>query len=249
MIDISFIEERVRRMQTTRDNIAREYCQHLFLSKFYQQGGAEKILFKGGTALRILWQSPRFSEDLDFSGIKMPQADVENIIEAALIDVEREGLTVDIQESKKTTGGYLGKLLFEWANLSVSIQIEVSQRKSSLHLEQTLVQSDFIPAYVIFHLPEEEMIREKIAALLERGKSRDFFDLYFILRGPRDFYSLFRKDKVLKEKILEKLRNMEAHLSLSKELKQFLPTSHHSLLRNFPFILEKEIQRILPGKQ
>lgn len=245
MIDILFIEERARKMRTTRDNVTREYCQHLFLSKFYQQVGAEKILFKGGTALRILWQSPRFSEDLDFSGMRIPLTETENILESVLIEVEREGLSVDIQESKKTTGGYLAKLLFEWTNFSVSIQIEVSQRKNSLRPEQSLIQSDFTPAYLVFHLPEEEMIGEKIAALLERGKPRDFFDLYFILRSRRSFQPLFRKDKVLKEKILEKLHNTKAHLSLLRELKQFLPTSHHSLLRNFPSLLEKEIQHAI----
>ena len=50
----NFIEEQARKKQTSKDNIAREYCQHLFLSKFCQQEGVEKILFKGGTALRIL---------------------------------------------------------------------------------------------------------------------------------------------------------------------------------------------------
>lgn len=48
-------------------NIIREYFQHLFLSLLYRVEGAENILFKGGTALKIIYKSPRFSEDLDFS--------------------------------------------------------------------------------------------------------------------------------------------------------------------------------------
>jgi hypothetical protein len=39
--------------QTTELNVAREYCQHLFLSAFYQQSGSEQVKFKGGTALKI----------------------------------------------------------------------------------------------------------------------------------------------------------------------------------------------------
>ncbi|MBN1444929.1 MAG: nucleotidyl transferase AbiEii/AbiGii toxin family protein [Candidatus Omnitrophica bacterium] len=54
--------------KTTEINIAREYVQHLFLSSLYREKSSEKVLFKGGTALRIVFQSPRFSEDLDFSG-------------------------------------------------------------------------------------------------------------------------------------------------------------------------------------
>lgn len=247
MIDTLFIEEQTRKLQTTRDNVTREYCQHLFLSKFYQKEGAEKILFKGGTALRILWRSPRFSEDLDFSGMKISQAEVEDILEAVLIETQREGLDIDIRESKKTTGGYLCKLLFRWVGFSASIQLEISQRKGSLRAEQTLVQSDFLPAYVAFCLSEQDMVHEKIMALLERGKPRDFFDLYFILRSRRILVSLFRQDKSLKKKILEKLHKTAGSLSFPRELKQFLPTSHHSLLRNFPAILEKELQRVVPS--
>ena len=48
--------------QTTELNIRREYCQHLFLSYFYQQPLTDQVYFKGGTALRMLYHSPRFSE-------------------------------------------------------------------------------------------------------------------------------------------------------------------------------------------
>ena len=114
MIEANAVEELARRFQTSRDNIAREYCQHLFLSRFYQQEGSEKILFKGGTALRILWNSPRFSEDLDFSGFSVLQKEIEDRVQETLVKIEQEGLSVDIQESKKTSGGYLGKLFFKW---------------------------------------------------------------------------------------------------------------------------------------
>lgn len=239
------IEEQSRKLQTTRDNIAREYCQHLFLSRFYRQRGTEKMLFKGGTALRILWQSPRFSEDLDFSGVKVPQSEIENTLQAVLIEIEREGLATDIEESKSTTGGYLGKLLFRWGPFSISIQIEVSQRKSPILSAQTLVQCDWIPSYPAFHLTEHEMVLEKIAALLGRGKPRDFFDLYFILRSRRAT-SRFKKDKGLKKRILEKLHKTVCDPSYLKELKQFLPASHHPLLKNFPSLIEKELEWASP---
>lgn len=35
-----------RQKQTDSDNVAREYCQHLFLSYLYQQAGSERFLFK-----------------------------------------------------------------------------------------------------------------------------------------------------------------------------------------------------------
>ncbi len=32
---------------------------------------SESLLFKGGTVLKLIWRSPRFSEDLDFTGSKI----------------------------------------------------------------------------------------------------------------------------------------------------------------------------------
>ena len=67
MIDKNYLQTIAIKNQTTFDNIAREYLQQLFLSIFYQLPGSEKFLFKGGTALRLIFRSPRFSEDIDFS--------------------------------------------------------------------------------------------------------------------------------------------------------------------------------------
>lgn len=248
MIDPQFIEEQVRVLQTTRDNVAREYCQHLFLSKFYQRKGAEHILFKGGTALRLLWHSPRFSEDLDFSGMKTSQSAVEDILEDVLIEIHREAVDVDIRESKTTTGGYLGKLIFRWESVAVDIQLEVSQRKSTLRADRVLVQNQFTPMYVAFCLSENDLIQEKIMALLERSKPRDFFDLYFLLRSHKAVLDVFRQDRRLKGKILEKLHGTTDKISFTRELKRFLPASHHALLRDFPSILERELQRAILGR-
>src|SRR3989338_7514835 len=70
------LRELAVKKQTTELNIRREYVQHIFLSYFYQQQQSENIFFKGGTALRLIYNSPRFSQDLDFS---TPIADISNI--------------------------------------------------------------------------------------------------------------------------------------------------------------------------
>ena len=68
MISIEMLEKLGRQYQVgVFPNIVREYFQHIFLGELYRLPDAGKILFKGGTALRIIYGSPRFSEDLDFS--------------------------------------------------------------------------------------------------------------------------------------------------------------------------------------
>ncbi len=93
--------------QTAELNVAREYAQHLFLSGFYRQSGTQRVMFKGGTALRIVYGSPRFSEDLDFSGFGVGVKDIEDWVTNASEGIERAGISISIEESKKTSGGYL----------------------------------------------------------------------------------------------------------------------------------------------
>ena len=49
--------------------IFREYLQLLFLQKLYQKTPSRDIFFKGGTAIHLIYQAPRFSEDLDYSDV------------------------------------------------------------------------------------------------------------------------------------------------------------------------------------
>ena len=49
--------------------ILREYLQVLILKELYKLPDGKKLLFTGGTYLRLVHQTKRFSEDLDFSVI------------------------------------------------------------------------------------------------------------------------------------------------------------------------------------
>ncbi|MBI4051308.1 MAG: nucleotidyl transferase AbiEii/AbiGii toxin family protein, partial [Elusimicrobia bacterium] len=66
MLSLDEIREIAVQFQTNEKNVAREYAQHTFLSFLYKEKAADFLLFKGGTALRLIFKSPRFSEDLDF---------------------------------------------------------------------------------------------------------------------------------------------------------------------------------------
>jgi hypothetical protein len=50
-----------------RVNILREYVQACALRSLHESKAFERLSFGGGTALRFLFDLPRYSEDLDFS--------------------------------------------------------------------------------------------------------------------------------------------------------------------------------------
>ena len=48
-------------------NLLREYVQSRMLGALQEAGAMVPLAFMGGTALRVLYRLPRFSEDLDFT--------------------------------------------------------------------------------------------------------------------------------------------------------------------------------------
>lgn len=238
MLSKEILEKFTKLYQTDIENVAREYCQHLFLSFLYQQPDSERLLFKGGTALRIVLKSPRFSEDLDFTGSGILQRTVEELFASTMLEIERTGLRVEIVEAKETTGGYLGIAHFFLHGLKIKIQIEVSLRPGKrLRGTRTLVHNDYLPAYTLVHLPIEDIINGKLQALFARKKPRDFYDYYFLLS---------RNSPIVKEE-----KNLETALKLLQdsginfktELKKMLPVSHQLILKDFKKLLTQEIRK------
>ena len=236
MLSRDSLEKFTKLQQTSVQNVVREYCQHLFLSFLYQNPGSEKLLFKGGTALRFLLKSPRFSEDLDFTGAGIAPKEIEELFTDTLAGIEKTGMTVRVEEARKTTGGYLGIAAFGAYDLKVNIQIEVSLRKGKEPKKtRALVTSDYLPAYTLVHLSLEDIIRGKLEALAARHKPRDFYDYFFLLSGG---YPEARTKENL-TKVLKLLQ--KDNTNFQAELKKFLPAGHTLRLRDFKKILEQKI--------
>lgn len=236
MLNIKNLEKFTDRSQTSIQNVVREYCQHLFLSYLYQQLRSEALLFKGGTALRLVFHSPRYSEDLDFTGVNITQKEVEEIFTNTLASIENTGVGVDLEEGKPTTGGYLGAATFQAYGRNTRVQIEVSLREGKgVRGVSTTIENDFIPVYTLVHLPKEEIIKGKMQALISRRKPRDFYDYYFLLSGN---YPVVKEKENL-DQVLKLLK--ESKIDFRRELREFLPASHLTHLRDFKRILEQKI--------
>lgn len=237
MISNDALRDLAHKFQTTELNVRREYIQHLFLSYFYQQPQTEKIYFKGGTALRILYDSPRFSEDLDFSSSLTNIQPIEQAVFDTLTEMEHENIRPELDESKRTSGGYLAIMTFRMQADTVSLQLDISLREGRKKGEPITVASSYLPAFTVIALAREQLVQEKITALLTRQKARDFYDLYFILRANL----LPTKERSVLSEALKTLQH--SHVNFEQELKQFLPKSHWALIRSFRTTLEREIER------
>ena len=236
------LEEFTRRFQTSRNNIMREYGQHMFLSYLYQEKKGERLLFKGGTALRIVMKSPRFSEDLDFTGVGITQREIETLFADTLARLEKVGFRVALNTAKETTGGYLGNATLDVFGWQAVVHIEVSLRNGKkMNGVQSVIENDYIPSYTLVHLDEREIIQGKLEALFNRHKPRDFYD-YFFLLSLREPPPATRQRETL-TRVLSLLRDVD--IDFRSELKQFLPASHAMIMRDFKGILERKIRQYL----
>ena len=254
MITRETISALARRYQTSEfPNIVREYFQHLFVSALYRLPGAEKLLFKGGTAFRIVYGSPRFSEDLDFSLTGTAQRSAKTFVEdlflRVLAETERTGSTVRVDgRSDATSGGYCGAATFRGGEYPpVGVEINVSTRNGkTVAGEADSIVNDFVPAYTVVHLPQEAMVEEKIfGALVQRKKPRDFYDLYFLMRKGM----LTTRQKLRLGKGMPGILADARRVNFKTELGTFLPIDQQGIIRDFAVTLEREMKNQLSGQR
>jgi predicted nucleotidyltransferase component of viral defense system len=252
MISLETLEKLGRQYQMgIFPNIVREYFQHIFLGELYKLPTAEKLLFKGGTALRIVYGSPRFSEDLDFSLFGVVQNEVKSFVEELFVDVltemDRADIKVELGDKiGATSGGYFGVATFRMFEYPpVGVEINVSSRNGRrVTGEVDSITNNFVPTYTIIHLPQTEIVAEKIFdALPKRKKPRDFYDLYIIMR--KGLLSLPQKKKLaeIKNSIITEAKQINFKL----ELGAFLPVDQQGIIRDFSATLERELNNQISG--
>lgn len=232
-------------------NIVREYFQHIFLGELYKLLGAEKLLFKGGTALRIVYGSPRFSEDLDFSLFGVAHNGVQFFVERLFVDVLAEMARADIKvelgnKMGATSGGYFGVAAFRaFEYPPVDVEINVSTRNGRQVVgEVDSISNDFVPTYTVIHLPQAEIVEEKIFdALVKRKKPRDFYDLYIMMR--KGMLSAEQKKKLgaIKDNIITDAKQ----INFKTELGAFLPIDQQGIIRDFSATIERELNSQVSG--
>ena len=242
MLSLESLKEFTKKFQTIEKNVVREYIQHLFLASLYKLPEAEKLLFKGGTALRIIYGSPRFSEDLDFTGENIYRYEIiDELFINTLLEIEKQGIKIGLKEAKPTSGGYLGIIHYELYDFIGDMKFEISLRRGGeLTKEITTIISDFTPPYTVCHLLGKDIVKGKMAALISRKKPRDYYDLYFLLRHP-ELHGFVQKP--LLKKLLENLG--KERINFKKELSILLPVSHQMILKDFKKTLTQEIKKYL----
>lgn len=222
-----------------RFTILKEYLQLIFLNYLYQEKISSHICFKGGTAIHLLLDSPRFSEDLDFS-TNLAREQIIMTIKLIAKKIKKELPEAKISLLYKGRKSVRFKLKYSSVSYKYPqvIKIDFTQKeKLGKILTSPLVTKFPLVVFpIVTHFSKEEILAEKIRALLTRAKGRDIFDLWFLLEKKIKIDLQLVQKKLKPHKItfnLEKLRKKINNFTLKKlalDLSQFLPSPHRKLI-------------------
>ncbi|MCG2691737.1 nucleotidyl transferase AbiEii/AbiGii toxin family protein, partial [Microgenomates group bacterium] len=178
------IDELSQVFKIDRFSVFREYLQLVFLNELYLLKESVEIFFKGGTAIHLILNSPRFSEDLDFSTLLRKKV-IAQTISRAVRKIQTQIPEATLEQLYETGKSIRFKLKYQTAlfKYPFRIKIDFQTREKPVFIEKTPLATQFpVPFFpIISRLSDQEILAEKIAALLTRLKGRDFFDLWFLL--------------------------------------------------------------------
>lgn len=169
----------------------KNYVNSWILWAIYTSPYGENLLFKGGTALSKLYfpETWRYSEDLDF-GVKGNYDGDEETLSAALAEAtRRSGITFEITEHHESQQEdypthyvdidiQYAAILGQKNTTSLDVMIdEYIEFDAADHVHQY----EDIPEFGLTAYSIEEIFAEKLRALYQRARARDYYDLYRML--------------------------------------------------------------------
>ena len=172
-------------------NFTREFLQELVLQIIDRQGYFKNLAFVGGTALRVLYDLPRFSEDLDFSLINKKGFSFTSLLKTIKKELELNGYFVEETRAKDKVvlsefirfKGLLHELgLSPQKSEKLFIKLEIdSNPPKGFETGVNLVNKNFL--FKVRHYKPASMFAAKLHALIFRkyAKGRDYYDLIWFL--------------------------------------------------------------------
>ena len=231
-------------------NKLREFLQIMALKILYDKGFLNKLAFVGGTALRVLYDIRRFSEDLDFSLIQKKDYDFLELNAKLMRGFKLYGLSVEGKPKNKEKSivhstflkfsGLLrsvGLSALESQKLFIKFEIDTNPPKGG-NITTTLVNKTYIINITHFDLPSAFATKLHACFYRKFTKGRDFYDfIWYMSRKTKPNYTLLNN-------AIEQTEGSNAYLN-EDNFKEFL-------LKNIEKIdfdqAKKDVERFLEDK-
>ena len=182
-------------------NAMREVCQQIALFGLCRGNFFEKATFYGGTCLRIFYDLPRFSEDMDFSLLQKDENfNIERYFKDIVDEFEALGIETSIRKKEKkdknndielaflTIDTNQFKIANAYGNMA-AIKIKIEADKNPPLYFQTEAKTLLMPkSFNVRTMTLPNLYASKIHAFLfrawkERVKGRDWFDFEWYVKN------------------------------------------------------------------
>ena len=182
MLTVTQLKELSKSLKINESVIIREHIQLIFLKELYEEKYSTNIFFKGGTAIRLIIGGTRFSEDLDFT-VSGDIEDFEIFINNFFKKLEKF-YGFKFKKRETITGErYLLTADSKISDYKIFINLDFSFREKVLAPDKAILNTIYPVIFTSFvnYLSKEEIMAEKIRAIMTRDKGRDIYDLWFLL--------------------------------------------------------------------
>lgn len=229
----SFYSEPVR---VFKKNILREYLQYKILEIIFESKFANRLVFMGGTSIRIILGGSRFSEDLDFDNFELTKKEFEELSETVQKRLSLEGYSIGIKNILKSAFhcqvDFLNILhengIAKHRDEKLKIKLDTEPQGAAYKPEKSIINK-FDVFTRINVVPKDILLSQKLFAVLNRKRTmgRDIFDAIFLFGQIQpDFDYLRLKARIsnlseLKEQLLAKCAALDFE-KLSKDVEPFL---------------------------
>ena len=210
-----------------------EYIQHELLDSIFKMNGSEHLSFMGGTAIRIVYNSSRFSEDLDFDNFGLSFGKFKLLLNNAAKDMQNKGFEIEFRFIEK--GAYhcyfrFPRLLFENSlavhkDEKILVRIDTVHKRKLFKPEIKVLDRFDIYRKIIVNAPSV-ILSQKLVTILERKreKGRDFYDVSYLLGLTAPDYDFLKKEfKIEKKEIKDKLFKKITGLRMNKLSNDVIP--------------------------
>ncbi|MBD3366469.1 nucleotidyl transferase AbiEii/AbiGii toxin family protein [candidate division WWE3 bacterium] len=229
--------------------LLREYLQYQILDLIFSSFLGDKLVFTGGTAIRIVYGSDRFSEDLDFDVTGLNEQMFERFTQYLKRELKKRGLVSEYRNVHK--GVYrcylrFPNLLYDYKlsdqiTEKILIQLDVAEKRKLPPVRMHLL-NEFDVFKEIRTYPQEVLAIKKFEALLgrKRPKGRDIYDIVYL------FSRISAED--LDFSVMESSYEVKSLQDLKGALKGFVERVNlKDLARDVePFLIDpKKISRVL----
>lgn len=234
--------------------LLREYLQYLILSIIFSHKIGRKLTFLGGTCLRIVYGSKRFSEDLDFDNKNLTSEEFTLLSQYVARELQKLGLKVEISMVNKEA--FHCKIKFPnllqenkmsgYDEEKILIRVDTFDQQVN-YTTESFVLNKFDITKLITITPKSIILAQKLWTIINRAraKGRDFYDIIFLLQNTKPskefLVSKFETNDphIIKEKIMDHLKTLDFE-KLANDVKPFiLIDSDVDKIRHFEKLFEQ----------